>query len=126
MPQTIALLDLISEFPEPFRDPELPPPSLPQTMASLPPAEPLPEESMGRSVKDICLEAIAIIESRNPALLGAIANVLELLAKGEGYAINIPLPSNPVSNHELVLDETYAREYDPTCPGGMCPITGNN
>lgn len=125
MSQTIALLDLISEFPEPFRDPELPPPSLPQTMASLPPAEPLPEESMGRSVKDICLEAIAVIEARNPALLGAIVSLLEVLSKGEQYDV-ISAPQTINSSVELMLDETYAREYDPTCPGGMCPITGNN
>lgn len=124
MPQTIALLDLISEFSEPFRDPELPPPLSSPTMVSLPPAEPLPEESVGRSVKDICLEAIAIIESRNPALLGAIVSLLEVLSKGEQYDV-ISAPKSVNTGVDLVLDDTYARDYDPTCPGGMCPITGN-
>jgi hypothetical protein len=80
---------------------------------------------MGRSVKDICLEAIAIIESRNPALLGAIVSLLEVLSKGEQYDL-ISVPKAVDTGVDLVLDETYSREYDPTCPGGMCPITGNN
>ncbi|MGL5720113.1 MAG: hypothetical protein ACRCYP_04910 [Alphaproteobacteria bacterium] len=121
MPQTIALLDLIPEFPEPFQDPETPPPAPQPSVAIAAPVVPVQAKSIG----EICLEAIAIIESRNPALLEAIVPLLKALSEGEQYDV-ISVPKTITPGVDLSLDETYAREYDPTCPGGLCPITGNN
>lgn len=121
MSQTIALLDLISEFPEPFQDPETPPLIQQASVAIALPAVAVRAKSVG----EICMEAIAVIESRTPALLDAIAPLLKALAEGERYDV-ISAPKTINSDVDLSLDETYAREYDPTCPGGMCPITGNH
>lgn len=120
MPQTIALLDLVSEFPEPFQDPETPPPAPQSSVAIATPVVPVQAKSVG----EICMEAIAIIESRNPALLEAIVPLLKALAEGEQYDV-ISAPQTIKPSVDLSLDETYARGYDPTCPGGMCPIAGN-
>ena len=121
MPQTIALLDLISEFPEPFLDPETPSTVQQDSVAAAPPVVAVQAKSVG----EICMEAIAVIESRTPALLEAIVPLLKALSEGEQYDV-ISVPKTITPGVDLSLDETYAREYDPTCPGGMCPITGNN